>query len=108
MEVLKGAIDHYNYFITIFLMVAGLYIVIARGNMIKKLVGLSLFQTSVYLLYISPGKIIGGTAPVIDPAFRLYSNPLPPADPHRDRRRGGDARARARHRGSHPRSLRNH
>jgi multicomponent Na+:H+ antiporter subunit C len=77
MDVLKGIIDHYNYFITIFLMVAGLYIVIARGNMIKKLVGLALFQTSVYLLYIAPGKIIGGTAPVIDPAFKLYSNPLP-------------------------------
>jgi multicomponent Na+:H+ antiporter subunit C len=77
MDLLKGVIDHYNYFITILLMVAGLYIVIARGNMIKKLVGLALFQTSVYLLYISPGKIIGGTAPVIDPAFTLYSNPLP-------------------------------
>jgi multicomponent Na+:H+ antiporter subunit C len=77
MDVLKGIIEHYNYFVTIFLMVAGLYIVIARGNMIKKLVGLALFQTSVYLLYISPGKIIGGTAPVIDPAFTLYSNPLP-------------------------------
>ena len=69
--------EHYNYLITIFLMVAGLYIVIARGNMIKKLIGLSLFQTSVYLLYISPGKIIGGTAPIIDPAFQVYSNPLP-------------------------------
>ena len=77
MDVLIGIIDHYNYLITIFLMVAGLYIVIARGNMIKKLVGLALFQTSVYLLYIAPGKIIGGTAPVIDPAFTLYSNPLP-------------------------------
>ena len=77
MDMLKGIVDHYNYFITIFLMVAGLYIVIARGNMIKKLVGLALFQTSVYLLYIAPGKIIGGTAPVIDPDFTLYSNPLP-------------------------------
>ncbi len=58
-------------------MVAGLYIVIARGNMIKKLVGLSMFQTSVYLLYIAPGKVIGGTAPILDPAFTVYSNPLP-------------------------------
>ena len=56
---------------------AGLYIVVARGNMVKKLVGLSIFQTSVYLLYIAPGKIIGGTAPIIDPAFTVYSNPLP-------------------------------
>jgi multicomponent Na+:H+ antiporter subunit C len=77
MEVLHGLASHYNYAVTIFLMVSGLYIVIARGNMIKKLVGLSLFQTSVYLLYIAPGKIIGGTAPIIDPAFKVYSNPLP-------------------------------
>ncbi len=69
--------EHYNYVVTIFLMVSGLYIVIARGNLIKKLIGLSLFQSSVYLLYIAPAKIIGGTAPIIDPAFKVYSNPLP-------------------------------
>jgi len=68
---------HYNYYITIFLMVSGLYIVIARGNMIKKLIGLGLFQTSVYLLYLAPGKIIGGTAPIYDKAYQVYSNPLP-------------------------------
>ena len=73
----ENIIAHYNYFITIFLMVSGLYVVIARGNMVKKLVGLGLFQTSVYLLYISPGKILGGTAPIIDPAYTVYSNPLP-------------------------------
>ncbi|MCB1377216.1 MAG: cation:proton antiporter subunit C [Alphaproteobacteria bacterium] len=77
MSAIEGLFFHYNYFITIFLMMAGLYIVIARGNMIKKLVGLSLFQSSVYLLYISPGKIIGGTAPIIDSSFSIYSNPLP-------------------------------
>ncbi len=70
-------VANYNYWITIFLLVAGLYIVVARGNMIKKLVGLSIFQTSVYLLYISPGKIIGGTAPIIHEDFTVYSNPLP-------------------------------
>jgi multicomponent Na+:H+ antiporter subunit C len=78
---MTGAIEtfvtHYNYVITIFLMVGGIYVVIARGNMIKKLVGLSLFQTSVYLLYLAPGKITNGTAPIIDPAFKVYSNPLP-------------------------------
>jgi len=45
MTTIQGLIEHYNYFATIFLMMAGLYIVIARGNMIKKLIGLSLFQT---------------------------------------------------------------
>ncbi len=68
---------HFAYFITVFLMITGLYIVIARGNLIKKLVGLSIFQTSVYLLYIAPGKIVGGTAPILSDAFTLYSNPLP-------------------------------
>lgn len=66
-----------NHWITIFLIMAGLYIIVSRSNMIKKLVGLGIFQTSVYLLYVSPGKIIGGTAPIIDPAFESYSNPLP-------------------------------
>jgi multicomponent Na+:H+ antiporter subunit C len=70
-------VEHYNYVITIFLMVAGLYIVVARSNLIKKLVGLSIFQTSVYLLYLAPAKILGGTAPILSPEFELYSNPLP-------------------------------
>jgi multicomponent Na+:H+ antiporter subunit C len=72
-----NALDHVNYWIAIFLLVTGVYIVIARGNLVKKLVGLSIFQTSVYLIYISPGKILGGTAPIISEAFKVYSNPLP-------------------------------
>jgi multicomponent Na+:H+ antiporter subunit C len=70
-------IGHFTYIITVFLMVAGLFIVIARGNLIKKLVGISLFQTSVYLLYITPGKLLGGTAPIISAQYTIYSNPLP-------------------------------
>ena len=66
-----------NYWVTIFLMIGGLDIITAHGNMIKKLVGLGIFQTSVYLLFLSPGKVLGGTAPIIAPGFELYSNPLP-------------------------------
>jgi len=69
--------SHYAYGVTVFLMIAGLFIVIARGNLVKKLIGLGVFQTSVYLLYVAPGKLIGGTAPILDPAFKVYSNPLP-------------------------------
>ena len=72
-----GLFSHFSYFVTVFLMIAGLFIVIARGNLIKKLVGLSIFQTSVYLLYIAPGKLVGGTAPILSDAFTVYSNPLP-------------------------------
>ena len=74
---LPGVIGHFSYFVTIFLMVAGLFIVIARGNLIKKLIGLGIFQTSVYLLYIAPGKLVGGTAPILSDAFTVYSSPLP-------------------------------
>ncbi len=77
MTLIETILSHYNYAITIFLMVAGLYIVVARSNMIKTLIGLGVFQTSVYLLYLSPGKILGATPPILDEDFRLYSNPLP-------------------------------
>lgn len=63
--------------VTVVLMVGGLYVVIARGNMVKKLIGLSLFQSSIYLLFILPGKIIGGTAPILGTGFSIYANPLP-------------------------------
>jgi len=70
-------LGHFTYFITVFLMIAGLFILIARHNLIKKLIGLGIFQTSVYLLYIVPGKLVGGTAPILSDAFTVYSNPLP-------------------------------
>jgi len=69
--------SHYAYWITVLLMVAGLFITIASGNLVKKLVGLGIFQTSVYLLYVAPGKLIGGTAPIVSGQFDVYSNPLP-------------------------------
>ena len=77
MTLIQDIIGQYNYWITIFLMVAGLYIVVAKSNMIKTLLGLAVFQTSVYLLYLSPGKIIGGTPPILDEGIEVYSNPLP-------------------------------
>lgn len=68
---------HFAYWGAIFLMMAGLYIVIARNNLVKKLVGLGMFQTSVYILYIAPGKLVGATSPIIAEGVTLYSNPLP-------------------------------
>ena len=69
---------HYNYWMVVILMMIGLYITISRGNLIKKIVGLNLFQASVFMLYISMGKVIGGTAPILtDKPNEVYSNPLP-------------------------------
>jgi multicomponent Na+:H+ antiporter subunit C len=71
-------VGHYNYWMTVILMMIGLYVVVSRGNLVKKIVGLNLFQTSVFMLYISMAKIFGGTAPIFtgDPQ-EVYSNPLP-------------------------------
>ena len=68
----------WNYWIVVLLMMTGLFIVISRHNFVKKLVGLTIFQTSVFLLYISLGKIKGGTAPILTGnESSIYSNPLP-------------------------------
>ncbi len=67
----------YNYWIVVVLMMIGFYIVIAHENLIKKLVGVSIFQTSVFFFYISMGKISGATAPILDERWQNYSNPLP-------------------------------
>ena len=74
--------DHANYWLFILLMMTGFYIVVSRGNLVKKVVGLNIFQVSVFMFYISIGKVTGGTPPIlpidlqVDPDV-VYSNPLP-------------------------------
>ena len=69
--------DLFNHWVVITLMMSGFYIVIAHGNLIKKIVGLAVFQTSVFIFYISMAKVDGGTAPILADDIVLYSNPLP-------------------------------
>ncbi len=70
-------LGHFNYWVVMILMMIGFYTVIARGNMIKKIMGLNLFQTSVFILFISAGKILGGSTPIYAEGVTVYSNPLP-------------------------------
>ena len=72
-------LSHYNYWVFAILLMIGFYAVIAKANLIKKLIGLSIFQSAVFLMYISMDKVEGGTAPIIQPGVvdQLYSNPLP-------------------------------
>lgn len=69
----------FNYWIVVVLMMIGFYTMISRGNLVKKLVGLGIFQTSVMIMYISMGKILGGTAPVLLEGRDdvVYTNPIP-------------------------------
>ena len=81
------ALGLWNYWAVIALMMIGLYIVIARDNLVKKMMGLTIFQVAAIMLYVSMGKIAGGTAPILrageghsvvyDPATDVFSNPLP-------------------------------
>ena len=83
---LEFFLGHVNYWLFIILMMTGFYIVVSRGNYVKKIVGLNIFQVAVFMLYISIGKVTGGTAPIfptdsqgkikVDPEI-VYSNPLP-------------------------------
>lgn len=74
MELLA---DYYNYWVAIVLMMAGFYTVMTHGNLVKKMLGLSIFQTSVLLLYISMGYVDNGKPPIISKGVTLYVNPLP-------------------------------
>ena len=75
---LQFVLGHYNYWMFVILMMTGLYITVSRGNLIKKIIGLNIFQAAVFMLYISMGKITGGTAPVlIEDPDAVYSNALP-------------------------------
>jgi multicomponent Na+:H+ antiporter subunit C len=76
-SILLNWFSLFNYWVVIFLMMAGFYTVIASNNLVKKIVGLNIFQTSVFIMYISVGKVAGGTAPILADGITLYSNPLP-------------------------------
>ncbi|MCY4032802.1 MAG: cation:proton antiporter subunit C [Hyphomicrobiales bacterium] len=68
----------YNYWMAIVLMMIGFYITLARSNLVKKIIGLNLFQTAMFLLYISIGNVVDGGVPILtDNPDALYSNPLP-------------------------------
>jgi len=72
------ALGLFNYWVFVFLMMVGFYILISRRNLVKKILGLNIFQTSVFIFYISMGKITDGTAPILTgQPGEVYSNPLP-------------------------------
>ena len=74
MQLVSGL---FNSWIVLVLLMMGFYMVISQHNLIKKIVGLNVFQVSVFVFYISMGKIKGGTAPILADGIEIYSNPLP-------------------------------
>ena len=72
-------LTRYNYWMAIILMLVGLYALIAKQNLVKKIIGLNIFQTAIFLFYISFSDVSGGTAPIYtaEGTEALYVNPLP-------------------------------
>ena len=71
----------YNYWVSVVLMLIGFYGIFAKDNLIKKIIGLSIFQTAIFLYFISLGAVKGGTAPIVSEEIirkgYVYANPLP-------------------------------
>ena len=71
----------YNYWISVVLMLIGFYAILAKDNLVKKIIGLNIFQTAIFLFFISLGAVKGGTAPIVSEEMvnkgYVYVNPLP-------------------------------
>lgn len=67
----------FNYWMVILLMMIGFYVVMSQANLVKKIFGLNVFQVSVFVLYITMGKVDGGTAPILSSKYTVYTNPIP-------------------------------
>jgi multicomponent Na+:H+ antiporter subunit C len=77
-EIITAIFLRYNYYMAVIIMLVGLYAMIAKSNLIKKIIGLNIFQTAIFLFYISTADVIGGTAPIVVPGTDVvYVNPLP-------------------------------
>lgn len=70
-------LGYINYWVFIVLMMSGFYLFLSARNLVKKIIGLNLFQTSVFIYYISTGKLRDGSVPIQTEGIETYSNPLP-------------------------------
>lgn len=76
-EAASFVIAKYNYWISIILMMIGFYAMISKKNLIKKLIGMNIFQTSIFLFFISMAVTEGGAAPILVKGVKNYVNPVP-------------------------------
>jgi multicomponent Na+:H+ antiporter subunit C len=83
--ILTEVIAKYNYWIYVVLMMIGFYAMIGKNNLVKKLLGMNIFQTAIILMFISSGVKKGGLIPVLDKQAALehgvnsalINNPVP-------------------------------
>ncbi|HSP46627.1 MAG TPA: cation:proton antiporter subunit C [Clostridiaceae bacterium] len=78
---INGILDNINYIGAMVLFVVGLYTVLTHSNLMKKIIGINIMETSIFLFFVSIGYVKGASAPILDPSSGqlVYVNPLPAA-----------------------------
>ncbi len=83
MDIFELVMERINYFGAAVLFVVGLYTVLTHPNLLKKVIGLNIMETAVFLFMVSVGYVSGGKAPILstvkEPITQSYVNPLPTA-----------------------------
>ncbi|WP_026476638.1 cation:proton antiporter subunit C [Alkaliphilus transvaalensis] len=81
MELLNSIIEHINYIGAMALFVIGLYTVLTHSNLLKKVIGINIMETSIFLFFVSIGYVHDGSSPIINLGGGrvIYVNPLPSA-----------------------------
>lgn len=81
MSILRSIIEHINYVASAILFVIGLYTVLTHSNLLKKVIGINIMETSIFLFFVSVGYVTEGRAPIVEAgsSHAIYVNPLPSA-----------------------------
>lgn len=81
MDFLEAVVDNINYIGAAILFVIGLYTVLTHPNLLKKIIGINIMETSVFLFFVSIGYVMSGDAPILGSGRDgvMYVNPLPSA-----------------------------
>ncbi len=81
MSNLSTIIDNINYIGAFTLFIIGLYTVLTHSNLLKRVIGVNIMETAVFLFFVSIGYIRGANAPIINPEVgdTFFVNPLPSA-----------------------------
>jgi len=81
VEFIKAIAEHINYVASVALFVIGLYTVLTHSNLLKKVIGINIMETSIFLFFVSIGYVNDGSSPIINLGGGrvIYVNPLPSA-----------------------------
>ncbi len=71
--------DNAFYGMAIIIFLVGFWIMLTHSNLIKKIIGMNIMETAIFLFFVAIGYVQGGAAPILDQQGVSYVNPLPSA-----------------------------